>query len=77
VSAGPSRDRDNRKYESGYEKKKKAVRKKESEILQQSGLLKFLKPANNEEYIYLSDKLKHSEILTEDIAPSNPTPNCL
>jgi hypothetical protein len=46
-TAGPSRDRDNnRKYESGYQKRKKAVKRKESEVLQQCGLLKFLKPAN-------------------------------
>jgi hypothetical protein len=50
VSASPCRDRDNnRKYESGYEKKKKVVRRKESEVFQQGGLLKFLKPANTED----------------------------
>jgi hypothetical protein len=48
--------------------------RKESEVLQQGVLLKFLKPANIES---LSDETEQSEILSEDIASSNPTPNCL
>jgi hypothetical protein len=50
---------------------------KESEVLQQGSLLTFLKPANIKEETSLSDELKHSEILSEDIASSNPTPSCL
>jgi hypothetical protein len=53
------------------------VKSKESEVLQQGGLLKFLKPANIEEETSLSDESKHSEILSEDIASSNPTPTCV
>jgi hypothetical protein len=54
MSAGPSRDRDNNwKYESGYQKRKrKVVKSKESEVLQQVGFLKFLKPANIKEDIF-------------------------
>jgi hypothetical protein len=77
MSAGPSRDCDNnRKYENGYQKRKQAVKRKESEVLQQ-GLLNFLKPANTEEETSLSDESKHSEILSEDSASSSPTPSCL
>jgi hypothetical protein len=53
------------------------VKRKESEVLQQGGLLKFLKPANIEEETSLSDELKHSEILSHDIASSSATPSCL
>jgi hypothetical protein len=78
MRAGPSRDRDNnRKYESGYQKRKKAVNRKESEILKQGDLLKFLKPANIEEGTSLCNESKHSKILSEDIASSNPTPSSL
>jgi hypothetical protein len=50
INAGPSRDRDNsRKYKSGYQNRKKAVKRKETEVLQKGGLLKFLKPAKIEE----------------------------
>jgi hypothetical protein len=49
------------------------VKRKESEVLQQGGLLKFLKPANIEEETSLSDESKHSENITS----SNPTPSCL
>jgi hypothetical protein len=41
------------------------------------GFLKFLKPASIEEETSLSDESKHSEILSENIASSNPTPSCL
>jgi hypothetical protein len=53
------------------------VRRKESEVLKQGCLLKFLKPGNIEQETSLSDESKHSEILSEDIASSNPTPSCL
>lgn len=47
MSAGPSRDRDKyRKYQSGAQKKKNALKRKENELVQQGGLLKFLKPTN-------------------------------
>jgi hypothetical protein len=53
------------------------VKRKESEDLQQGGLLKLLKQANIEEETSLSDVSKHSEILSEDITSSNPIPSCL
>jgi hypothetical protein len=44
MSAGPSRDRDNnRKYESGYQKRKEAIKRKESEVFHRRRLLKVLK----------------------------------
>jgi hypothetical protein len=74
----PSRDQDdNLKCESGYQKREKSVKRKESKVLQQGGLLKFLKPANIEEETSLSDESKHSEILSENIASSNKNPSCL
>jgi hypothetical protein len=45
--------------------------------LQQGGLLTFLKPGNTEEETSLSDESKHSEILSVDIASSNPPASCL
>jgi hypothetical protein len=78
MSAGPRRDGDNnRKYESGYQKRKETVKRKESEVLQEGGLLKFLKPTNIEEETSLNDESKHSEILSVDIASSNSLPSCL
>jgi hypothetical protein len=69
MRADPNRDRDNnRKYESGYQKRrKKAVKRKESEVLQQCDLVTFLRPANIEKEIFLSDESKHSEVLSKVI----------
>jgi hypothetical protein len=52
------------------------VNRKESEVLHQGGSLKFLKPQKIEEEASLRDESKH-EVLSENIASSNPVPSCL
>lgn len=70
MSADPNRDRDRyRKYESGAQKKKNALKRKEDKLTQQGSLLKFFKSSHSE-----NEKIENEDKKLEKLDNNSKSP---